>query len=78
MRERPLYIFTYIWCTYLGGHTDWSLHLEVLLLSSTDKVCTYLLQRLDVAAGEGDTDAMDGNLSLNRGFTGVLERLQVQ
>lgn len=34
-----------------------------------------LLQGLDVATGEGDTDAMDGNLSLHRCLTGVLESL---
>lgn len=34
-----------------------------------------LLQRFDVAAGEGDADAMNGDLSLDRCLTSVLESL---
>ncbi len=34
-----------------------------------------LLQRFDVAAGEGDADAVNGNLCLNRCLTSVLESL---
>lgn len=34
-----------------------------------------LLQRFDVAAGEGDADAVDGDLGLNRCLAGVLESL---
>lgn len=34
-----------------------------------------LLQRLDVAAGEGDADAVDGDLGLNRCLASVLECL---
>lgn len=37
-----------------------------------------LLQRFDIAAGEGDTDAVDGNLSLNRCLTSVLESLHMR
>lgn len=36
-----------------------------------------LLQRFDVAAGEGDADAVNGDLSLNRCLTSVLESLHV-
>lgn len=122
---------------YLGWHADWSLHLQVLLLSPTDQVgtdwgikwktmmrcwkiniptvihlgwpwlriaytnrqdasrrifiliaqvcvsylLTYsellltLLQRFDIAAGEGDADAVDGDLGLNRCLASVLESL---
>lgn len=34
-----------------------------------------LLQRFDVAAGEGDADAVDGDLGLNRCLASVLESL---
>ncbi|KAF3836119.1 hypothetical protein F7725_028677 [Dissostichus mawsoni] len=54
---------------YLGWHADWSLHLQALLLSPTD-------QRFYIAAGEGDADAVNGNLSLNRCLASVLESLK--
>lgn len=34
-----------------------------------------LLQRFDIAAGEGDADAVDGDLCLNRCLASVLESL---
>lgn len=34
-----------------------------------------LLQRFDIAAGEGDADAVDGDLGLNRCLASVLESL---
>lgn len=37
-----------------------------------------LLQRFDIAAGEGDADAVNGNLSLNRCLTSVLESLHMK
>lgn len=37
-----------------------------------------LLQRLDVAAGEGDADAVDGDLGLHRSLASVFESLQVE
>lgn len=36
-----------------------------------------LLKGFDVAAGEGDADAVNGDLSLNRCLTSVLESLHV-
>ena len=33
----------------LGGHPDWSLHLELLVLGSSDEVTAHLLQGLDIS-----------------------------
>ena len=44
-------------CSYsqsLGRHPNWSFHFEILFLRASDQVSTHLLQRLHVAAGEGD------------------------
>ena len=38
----------------LGRHPNWSFHFEILFLRASDQVSTHLLQRLHVAAGEGD------------------------
>lgn len=37
-----------------------------------------LLQRLDIAAGEGDADAVNGHLGLHRCLTGVFKSLHVE
>ncbi len=43
----------------LGGHTDGSGNLKLLGDSSALEVGAYLLDVLDVARSEGDTDAVD-------------------
>jgi len=43
----------------LGGHTDGSLDLQLLLLGSPDEVAADLLQALDVAGGQRDADSVD-------------------
>ena len=40
------------------------------------KVKVTFLQRLDVAAGEGDPDAVDRHLGLRRGLAGFFESLK--
>jgi len=49
----------------LGWHSDGSLDLEVLVLSSSDEVTAHLLQRLDIPGGECDTDSVDWDVLLN-------------
>merc|ERR1719211_935895 len=49
----------------LGGHPDGSLHLQLLILGSLDEVTADLLQRLHVAGGQSDPDAVDGSILLN-------------
>ena len=49
----------------LGGHAHGPLHFQVLLLGASDQVGTHLLQRLHVAAGERDPDAVDRHLGLH-------------
>ncbi|KAK7814897.1 hypothetical protein U0070_026398 [Myodes glareolus] len=46
---------------------------KVLLLGASDQVGTHLLQRLHVAAGERDPDAMDRHLRLHGRLPGVFE-----
>lgn len=58
-------------------HTE---YLSSLLrcLTWTGKTCKIFLtlfQRFDVAAGEGDADAVDGDLGLNRCLASVLKSL---
>jgi hypothetical protein len=43
----------------LGGETDGSLNLELLILGALDKVRTDLLQVLDVTRSQGDADTVD-------------------
>ena len=45
-----------------GGHADWSVDLELLLLGTLDQVSAHLLQALHIRARERDADAMDGRL----------------
>ena len=49
----------------LGGHPDGSLNLELLILGSPDEVTTDLLQRLNIARGQSDSDTVDWGLLLN-------------
>ena len=49
----------------LGGHPDWSLDLELLVLGSSDEVTAHLLQRLDIPGGQSDSDAVDWHILLN-------------
>jgi len=42
--------------------TDWPLHLETLGLSALKELATDLLERLDIATGEGDSDAVNFRL----------------
>ena len=46
-------------------HPDCSFHFEILFLCASDQVSTYFLQRLHVAAGEGDPNPVNGHLWLH-------------
>ena len=52
----------------LGWHPDWSLHLQVLVLGSSDQVAADLLQGLNIAGGQSDPDAMNRCVLLNSSF----------
>lgn len=59
-------------CSYsqgFGRHLNPSLHFEILSLWASDQVSTYLLQRLHVAAGEGDSNPMNCQLWLHRSLS---------
>lgn len=43
----------------LGGETDGALDAELLVLGTVDELLADLLERLDVAGGEGDADLVD-------------------
>jgi hypothetical protein len=43
----------------LGGETDGALDTEFLVLGTVDELLADLLERLDVAGGEGDADLVD-------------------
>ena len=43
----------------LGGQTDGALDAELLVLGTVDELLAHLLERLDIARGEGDTDLVD-------------------
>lgn len=45
------------------------------ILVDYSELLLTLLQRFDIAAGEGDADAVDGDLGLNRCLASVLESL---
>ena len=49
----------------LGWHPDWSLHLQVLVLGSSDQVAADLLQGLHVPGGQSDSDAVDWHILLH-------------
>ena len=58
-------------CSYsqsLGRHPNWSFGFEILFLCASNQVSTHLLQRLHVAAGEGDPNPV----MATSGSTGVL------
>ena len=49
----------------LGGQADGALDAELLVLGTVDELLADLLERLDVAGGEGDADLVDlGHLAL--------------
>ena len=52
----------------LSGHPDGPLHLQLLVFGSLDQVAADLLQGLDVAGGQSDSDAMDGGVLLHSSF----------
>jgi hypothetical protein len=43
----------------LGGQADGALDAELLVLRAVDELLAHLLERLDVARGEGDADLVD-------------------
>jgi len=43
----------------LGGQADGALNAELLVLGAVDELLADLLERLDVAGGEGDADLVD-------------------
>lgn len=43
----------------LGGQADGALDAELLVLGTVDELLADLLERLDVAGGEGDADLVD-------------------
>ena len=57
----------------LGRHPNWSFHFEILFLRASDQVSTHLLQRLHVAAGEGDPNPVNGHLWLHGSLAGVFK-----
>ena len=59
----------------LGRHPNWSFHFEILFLRASDQVSTHLLQRLHVAAGEGDPNPVNGHLWLHGSLAGVFKGL---
>merc|ERR1719370_2433938 len=48
-----------------GGHPEWALHLQLLVLGAPDQVLAHLLQGLHVPGGEGDPDSVNRRLLLN-------------
>lgn len=67
----------------LGGKTDRSLDVEGLGAGSVDQLLAHLLERGDLARGEGDTDLVDlralaefllGLLERHCGFVGAVRR----
>lgn len=58
-----------------GGNFVLMAHVRVQLFLAILSLLT-LFQRFDVAAGEGDADAVNGDLSLNGCLTSVLESLR--
>ena len=59
-------------CSYsqgFGRHPNPFLHFEILSLWGSDQVSTYLLQRLNVAAGGGDFNPMNCQLWLHRSLS---------
>merc|ERR1719369_230968 len=48
----------------LCWHADWTLHFKFLVLSPSDQVTTDLLQRFDIARGQGYPDTVDWSLLL--------------
>lgn len=56
----------------LGGHADGALDAEVLGLRAVDELLAHLLQRRDLARGQGDADLVDlGHVAL-LGLLGVV------
>ena len=43
----------------LGGQADGALDAQVLALGAVDQLLAHLLERLDVARGQGDADLVD-------------------
>lgn len=43
----------------LGGQADGALDAELLVLGAVDELLAHLLERLDIARGEGDSDLVD-------------------
>lgn len=43
----------------LGGESDWTLDVQLLVLGSRDQVSADLLEVLDVSRSEGDSDSVD-------------------
>ena len=58
----------------LGGHADGALDAQLLALGAVDELLADLLQRGDLAAGQGDPDLVDLGLVELGGLLGVLER----
>ena len=57
----------------LGWHPNWSFGFEILFLRASDQVSTHLLQRLHVAAGEGDPNPVNGHHWLHRSRAGIFK-----
>ena len=56
-----------------GRHPNRSFHFEILFPCASDQVSVYLLQRLHVAAGEGDPNPVNGHLWLRRSLASVFK-----
>jgi len=58
----------------LGWETDWALDAKVLGLGALEELAADLLERLDLAGGEGDADLVDLWCVGLAGLLWVLER----
>eukprot|EP00069_Balaena_mysticetus_P010456 bmy_01186T0 len=57
----------------LCRHPNRSFHFEILFLRASDQVSTYLLQRLHVEAGEGDSNLVNRHLGLHGSLSGIFK-----
>lgn len=58
----------------LGGQAHGALDLQVLGLGALEQLGAHLLERLDLARGEGDADLVDLGAVAAKVFLGLLER----
>ena len=69
--------FPFSYSQSLGRHPNPSFHLEILFLCASDEVSTYLLQRLHVAADEGDSNQVNRHLGLYGSLSSICKAMAV-